>query len=323
MDAIPVGVDEVMPSVDALTSVAHSIDAALTTTSGGYFEEFDSHAFYTSLTMIVISELGDKTFLVAALMAMKHDRWVVFTGAFVALALMSVLSALLGHTMPALLPRWVTQTLACGLFVVFGVKMLLEAREMDADASVQEEMREVEHEIEAAEDKTARMAEEGDVPHRHDNGNGNGGNTSRKRPSFATGSAPLSPDVRIERDYEFKTTPTTSISSTLRDKLESSLNLFSLVLSPVFVQTFTLTFLGEWGDRSQIATIAMAAGSDYGWVIVGTVLGHCACTALAVVGGRLLASKISVRTVTLCGGVLFLVFGGIYGLELAGYEFLS
>lgn len=27
------------------------------------------------------------------------------------------------------------------------------------------------------------------------------------------------------------------------------------VLSPAFLKSFTLTFLGEWGDRSQIATI--------------------------------------------------------------------
>ena len=34
---------------------------------------------------------------------------------------------------------------------------------------------------------------------------------------------------------------------------------FSLLLGPVFVQAFALTFLGEGGDRSQIATIALGA----------------------------------------------------------------
>ncbi len=29
----------------------------------------------------------------------------------------------------------------------------------------------------------------------------------------------------------------------------------SAVLSPAFIKAFSLTFLGEWGDRSQIATI--------------------------------------------------------------------
>lgn len=31
------------------------------------------------------------------------------------------------------------------------------------------------------------------------------------------------------------------------------------LLGPVLAQSFILTFLGEWGDRSQIATIALAA----------------------------------------------------------------
>lgn len=50
------------------------------------------HAFITSLSVIVVSELGDKTFFIAAIMAMRHPRAIVFAGAISALALMTVLS---------------------------------------------------------------------------------------------------------------------------------------------------------------------------------------------------------------------------------------
>lgn len=73
-------------------------------------------------------------------------------------------------------------------------------------------------------------------------------------------------------------------------------NLAGLVFSPAWVQTFVMTFLGEWGDRSQIATIAMAAGQGYTWVIIGAISGHSICTGIAVLGGKMLATKISVRT---------------------------
>ncbi len=91
-----------------------------------------------------------------------------------------------------------------------------------------------------------------------------------------------------------------------------------------------MTFLAEWGDRfvpyipiyvgvfyspsrishcrSQIATVVLAAREEIGGVIIGGVLGHALCTGLAVLGGRMIAQKISVRTVTLAGGVVFLIF---------------
>ena len=76
----------------------------------------------------------------------------------------------------------------------------------------------------------------------------------------------------------------------------------------VFTQAFTLTFLAEWGDRSQIATIALAASKNVLGVILGGLIGHAFCTGLAVIGGRLLAARISERTVAIVGGLLFLVF---------------
>lgn len=45
-------------------------------------------------------------------------------------------------------------------------------------------------------------------------------------------------------------------------------------------------------------------------VTVGAILGHSLCTGLAVMGGSLLARRISQRTVAIAGGTLFLAFAG-------------
>jgi hypothetical protein len=84
--------------------------------------------------------------------------------------------------------------------------------------------------------------------------------------------------------------------------------------SGILWQSFILTFVAEWGDRSQIATIALAAQKDPYGVTAGGILGHAMCTGLAVVGGRMLAASISERTVALSGGVLFVLFAlhGVY-----------
>jgi putative Ca2+/H+ antiporter (TMEM165/GDT1 family) len=81
------------------------------------------------------------------------------------------------------------------------------------------------------------------------------------------------------------------------------------IFSPVFLKAFTLTFVAEWGDRSQISTIGLAASQDVVGVIIGSVLGHALCTGAAVMGGRHLATHINERTVGIFGGILFILFG--------------
>merc|ERR1712187_363779 len=67
-------------------------------------------------------------------------------------------------------------------------------------------------------------------------------------------------------------------------------------------------FLAEWGDRSQIATITLAAHQNPLGVIIGACIGHSICTSLAVFGGEWLGKRISQRLVAFGGGFLFLLF---------------
>ena len=51
-----------------------------------------THGFIASLSVIIVSELGDKTFFIAAIMSMQHSRLTVFLGAVAALFTMTILS---------------------------------------------------------------------------------------------------------------------------------------------------------------------------------------------------------------------------------------
>ena len=219
--------------------------------------------------MIIISELGDKTFLIAALMAMRHPRGVVFSAAFASLAFMTVLSAALGHAVPHLsipppcflfspsslfihththterglmvVPRRYTSLLAAGLFLVFGAKMLKEGLEMTAGtASVQDEIKEVEQELQEKDFTSPASVSSGSTTE---------GSVMATHPAEA-----------LEAGSAWK--PRRRSSSKLTERASGGVvNLLNLLFSPVFVQTFIMTFLGEWGDRSQIATITLAAAS--------------------------------------------------------------
>lgn len=239
------------PDPDAM---AHARPPAAAFTAGGLRDEEDSGGFFPaftqSLLLILACELGDRTFFVAAILAMKAPRLVVFAGAIAALALMTVLSALMGRAFPMILDKKYTSVAAAGLFAYFGVQLLRSWWAMrNQEPAENEELAEVEEEL-ADEKSDGRKS------------------LSRSR----------------------------------------SLIGFTSLFSPVFIKSFTMTGLAEWGDRSQIATIALAAQRDMWGVILGGVVGHACCTSLAVIGGRLLATRISERAVALVGGILFLSF---------------
>lgn len=159
---------------------------------------------------------------------------------------------------------------AAALFLVFGVKMVLESRQMQGD-EMAEEMREAEEEIEedsAVHDPTMRGAmpleaiEEGRVARPLSKGLGGSRPAS---PAPERGRAP----ERVRRTASrSRSRPSIQISipgvGPLRDApfiaraRESCRSGIQMLTNPVFAQAFILTFLGEWGDRSQITTIAMA-----------------------------------------------------------------
>ncbi|KAG7400696.1 hypothetical protein PHYBOEH_004743 [Phytophthora boehmeriae] len=208
--------------------------------------------FVSGILTIWATEIGDKTFFIAAILSMKKDRVVVFAGAIGALVVMTVLSVVMGVVATKFLPPNLTHYLGGILFVVFGVKMLYDAREMNA-AGPSDELTEVEEELMGKKDEDTIQAENVEEGH---------------------AKAENATDGMIQ----------------------------------VFSQTFLMTFLAEWGDRSQIATVTLSATKDAFGVTLGAILGHSMCTGIAVVGGKFLATRISERTVTLVGGALFVLF---------------
>lgn len=201
-------------------------------------------AFTAGLLLITVSELGDKTFFIAVILAMHHSRRLVFIGVTAALAAMTILSVLLGQT-ASLLPKVYIHYAEIVLFLVFGIKLLYEASKMSASTCDTEVVEEAKAAVEQA-------------------------------------------DLQLPK----RKTP-----------------------SSILTEAFVLTFMAEWGDRTQIATIALAAGNNPIGVTMGAILGHAICAAIAVIGGKMIAGRISERQLTFIGGCLFLIFGVVAAIE--------
>ena len=200
--------------------------------------------FTSGLLLITLSELGDKTFFIGTILAMRHPRRYVFIGVTLALIAMTLLSVGIGQ-MASLFPEHYVKGIAVALFIGFGFKLLYDASQMSGKETLEDEQAEA---MEAVDEREKDMA-----------------------------------------TWSFRS---------------------------IMVQAFSLTFIAEWGDRTQIATITLASAHNAFGVLLGAILGHTICAAIAVVCGKLIAGRISERLITALGGALFVVFGVLAAIEM-------
>ena len=201
-------------------------------------------AFTAGLLLITVSELGDKTFFIAAILAMRHSRRLVLIGATAALAAMTIISVVAGQAV-SFLPKLYIHYAEIVLFIGFGIKLLYDANRMPASSCDTEVLEEAKEAVEQA-----------------------------------------------EKQLPKKKTPLSIIA-----------------------EAFVLTFMAEWGDRTQFATIALAASNNPFGVTLGAILGHTICAVIAVSCGRMIAGRISERQLTIIGGCLFIIFGVVAAME--------
>ncbi|KAG2586093.1 GDT1-like protein 1, chloroplastic isoform X1 [Panicum virgatum] len=112
-----------------------------------------STGFASAFLLIFFSELGDRTFFIAALLAARSSGAVIFLGTFGALAVMTIISVVLGrafHYVDGIIPFGfggtdfpVDDIAAACLLVYYGVTTLLDAASGD-DEKINEEQEEAE-----------------------------------------------------------------------------------------------------------------------------------------------------------------------------------
>jgi Ca2+/H+ antiporter, TMEM165/GDT1 family len=193
--------------------------------------------FTKALLLITTAELGDKTFFITAILAMRHPRRWVFIGAVAALVLMTLISVATGKVVSFVGDRYLRYGEII-LFFGFGLKLLYDGWKM---------------------------------------------------PALNDGAELADAETEVNR-------------------ADANIGLHPAPIT-IILEAFTLTFIAEWGDRTQISTIALGAANEPIGVFIGGSLGHIICAAIAVILGKSIAGRISEKTITLLGGALFILFG--------------
>jgi putative Ca2+/H+ antiporter (TMEM165/GDT1 family) len=96
--------------------------------------------------MIIATEIGDKTFFIAAVLCMRNSRVAVFSGAILALIAMTIISTVMGFLLPRILPKAYTHIFGGILFIYFGYKLLRDSQALQ-EYKVSDELEEVEEEL--------------------------------------------------------------------------------------------------------------------------------------------------------------------------------
>lgn len=83
----------------------------------------------------------------------------------------------------------------------------------------------------------------------------------------------------------------------------------------IFAATFTSIFLAEMGDKTQLATMTLAAGSSRWSVFAGSALALCATSLVAVLVGGELARLVPPHWLKRGAGAVFIVMGLVFLLS--------
>lgn len=117
--------------------------------------------FYQAFSLVFVSEIGDKTFFIAGILAAKLGRFISLVGSVGALAVMTIISVLIGqifHAVPPGISQGVPldDVAAVLAFAFFGIKTLKEASEIDpeGESGMDEEYADAEEAVEGS--KTIR-----------------------------------------------------------------------------------------------------------------------------------------------------------------------
>ena len=277
-----------------------------------------------SLSMILVCEMGDKTFFIAAIMAMRHDRLVIFAGAISALAVMTVCAFSWESRMYFCTARPTTPHCALGtvfhdwicsaerssqslhplrwgcIVHLFRVRMQSTNHVWAVPSALYCAITNIDSSYWKMHTKWLTRARRRSCKRLRKS------SMRRSQMTMSRMVKQKQPNIASSTRFLFKCVRVRSLLKLpMNGPVKLSLN------GPVtrLTQAFTLTFLAEWGDRSQIATIALAASKDPVSARIYSTNTH--CSPLFYLGGPPRVFMFLCSTASLLVGSLVTVFAQV------------
>jgi putative Ca2+/H+ antiporter (TMEM165/GDT1 family) len=232
-------------------------------------------SFGYSFSIIFLSDITDKSIFLIIFLSKKLPSLTLFLVSLSSVLLMNYLSILLGYYLPKLISLTYMKIIAFILFTTFGILSLIESQKKDE--KINELMELTKKEFSDTENDYSLMVE----------------------------------DNEIETDVESNKELFPSILRT--DTNVSELSHSSRTSEGSNYGTITAIFfalcLSDFGDKSQLAIVTMAALFNIYGILLGSTLALIGTVTLAVLFGNWISEKVSPKKLLLIGGLIFLTFG--------------
>eukprot|EP01057_Protomagalhaensia_wolfi_P001944 Protomagalhaensia_wolfi_Nauph_80__1943@NODE_2220_length_1163_cov_72_064947_g1733_i0_p1_GENE_NODE_2220_length_1163_cov_72_064947_g1733_i0NODE_2220_length_1163_cov_72_064947_g1733_i0_p1_ORF_typecomplete_len315_score40_71UPF0016/PF01169_19/7_8e16UPF0016/PF01169_19/1_9e21Mntp/PF02659_15/0_00987TM_GPCR_Srb/PF02175_16/0_0557TM_GPCR_Srb/PF02175_16/4_5e03OFeT_1/PF16955_5/2_3e02OFeT_1/PF16955_5/1_4OFeT_1/PF16955_5/9_3PAP2/PF01569_21/0_42PAP2/PF01569_21/5_9e02_NODE_2220_length_1163_cov_72_064947_g1733_i01 len=242
-----------------------------TDSAGTQFASFGSSTL-AAFSLTLVTELGDRTFFVAAMLATQYSKWRVWLGASLALWVQTVGCVLVGSffhrwQFKAAWMTWPLDDYLAGIMLtVFGVLHIQEGLAANLEDTENASNLDISPDSALLERKQTFSSEQ------------------KRRGSSASWKQELA-----KQTIETSNMPTHERS--------------------IIFKAFWLVMAAELGDRSMFSTIALAAAQNPWGVALGAITGHALVTFVAVTSAALLGQFLNERVTNIVGGLLFAALG--------------
>ena len=236
-------------------------------------------AFGYSLSFIFIADLTDKSIFLIIFLSKRLSTLPLLIVSLSSVHLMDYLSIFFGYYLPKLIPQIYMEIIAFILFTLFGILSLIQSTKEDEKLNNLIEISK--KELNDLENEYSIMNDE--------------------------------PETDIESNKELlfpSILRSSSISTDINNKnSQNNINNNNDLNFGLIIAIFLAICLSDFGDKSQIAIITMAAIYNIYGILLGSTIALTTTVTLAVLFGKWITEKISPKKLLLIGGLIFLAFG--------------
>ena len=229
-----------------------------------------------SFSFVFVTDLTDKSVFLIILLSQKIPTLILFIISLFSVLLMNYLSILVGCYITKLISLVYLEIIACILFITFGILSIIESRKKENQ--VKDLMEKTKKELNYSENDDYQLMSE-DIETNYES------NSELKYPST------------------LRTNSNISNINVINENNNNGIN------TGLIIAIIIMLCLSDFGDKSQITVMTMAAIYDLYGILIGSTLALVGTVTIAVLFGAWICDKISTKLLFLIGGILFLIFG--------------